>query len=438
MGLVLLVALVLVGATTLPQRPRLLGALLVASMFVTRPAIDVAGANVRFEVVIGLICVTGLIGDLLRRRRVPDRSMPLSSWVSLSLVAAWLIGVAISSTFNSPQPASSFSVLIWCGVNVLSAVWVAQHSEAWRTMIKVGVAVNLVCGILAISLWSLATFVGVADVGVQIDPAYGGYASYVAALEANILAGLLCLWGLVAVWNPRRVLPTGLRLLSIAVTPIAIFTTHTRAALVSYCVGLILAAVFRSEARRLVVASALLAIPVFPVLLTSGDVGFSKFLDLFDTATGTGGLRERVNAGAFSEWLDSGQLFPGLGFNSFGQRNYDLTQPQLALPGYIGNLPLQIAYDGGLLALTLVILSAAIAICRLALKRQLGLVVTFAVPYLLFSVATSALWFLETWFFVGLAWGIYEGRTSRHEREPAGSSLRPLDQSARFIEAKPS
>lgn len=438
MGIVVLIALVLVGATTLPQRPRLLGALLVMSMFVTRLSIDVAGANVRIEVIIGLICAVGIIGDLLKRRRTPDRSMPLSSWVSLSFVTAWLVGVAVSSAFNSPQPAASFSVLIWCGVNVVSAVWVAQHSEAWQTMIKVGVVVNVVCGILAIALWSLATFAGVVDLGVQNDPGYGGYASYVAALEANILAGLLCLWGLLAVWNPNRALPAGLRVLSIAVTPVAIFTTHTRAALVAYFVGLILAAAFRSGARRLVLASAILVIPTIPVLLASGDVGFSKFLNLFDTTTGTGGLRERVNTGALNDWLASGQLFPGLGFNSFGQRNYDLTRPELAIPGYIGNLPLQIVYDGGILALALVVLSAAIAICRLIVKNGLGLVLTFAVPYLLFSVATSALWFLETWLFVGLAWGVYKERVSPHKRRSANSLRPPLTESARFIEAKPS
>ncbi|MDQ1110731.1 hypothetical protein QE418_000179 [Microbacterium testaceum] len=439
MGVVVLIALVLLGAMTLPQRPRLLGGLLVASMFVTRPALDVAGANIRLEVVIGLICAVALVGDLLRRREQgAARSMPLASWVSLSLVAAWLVGVGLASAFNSPEPASSFSVLIWCAVNVLSAVWVAQHSETWQTIVKVGVAVNLLCGGLAIALWSLATFAGVADIGVQIDPAYGGYASYVAALEANILAGLLCLWGLVAVWNPRRLISAPLRYLSIILTPIALFTTHTRAALVAYCVGLILAAVFRPQSRRLIVASALLAIPAVPVLLTSGDVGFSKFLDLFDTTTGTGGLRERVNAGAFNEWLASGQLFPGLGFNSFGQRNYDLTRPELALPGYIGNLPLQIVYDGGLLALALVAVSAALTVYRLVSRRRLGLVLTFAVPYLLFSVATSALWFLETWLFVGLAWGICRERPRPVEKQPIERSITSSDYAGRFTEKRSS
>ena len=140
-------------------------------------------------------------------------------------------------------------------------------------------------------------------------------------------------------------------------------------------------------------------------LTISADAGLSKFFELFDTETGTGGLRERVNSHAFDEWSISGSVFEGLGFNSFGQRNFDLTRPELAQPGYIGNLPLQIVYDGGILAAALIAIAGVLIVGKFVRLRRLGLVLAVAVPYLAFSIATSTLWFLETWLFVGLAWG---------------------------------
>ncbi|BCW72566.1 hypothetical protein NicSoilB8_36100 [Arthrobacter sp. NicSoilB8] len=129
-------------------------------------------------------------------------------------------------------------------------------------------------------------------------------------------------------------------------------------------------------------------------------------MGVFDIDEGTGGLRNRVGNVAIAEWWSSPERMIGLGWNSFGQRHIDETQAALSLPGYIGNLPIQILYDSGIVGGCLVVLSVlAIAVALWRVRRFDGLAV-FLLPYILFSIATMVLWLLETWIFVGLAWGL--------------------------------
>lgn len=389
--------------------------LAVIAMFVTRPALDVGGLSVRLELLVGILAFLRIVHQVLSRRST--RVSPTLAW-SVSFVVAWLAFAAATSLHVPPIPSRSMSVLVWCLLNVITAVWIARTPETWHFILRWGSTVAMIGCFAAIIFWAAAS-TGVFVYGVQVDPAYGGYAAYVFSIEANILAGLLCLWGLVGVANPMKSVPRWVRIGLAFAAPVAILTTHTRAALVAYVVGLLACLLFRPAARRVAVASLTCGGFGASVLFLLGDdAGFSKFAEVFDVDGGTGGLRYRVNSVAFTEWWTSPERWIGLGWNSFGQRHIDETQPGLMLPGYIGNLPLQIAYDAGIIGAAWVSLAAGLILVAVIRLRRFDMILIFLVPYILFSIATSSLWLLETWIFVGLAWGLCSGRAVERDSRP--------------------
>lgn len=415
---VMLVALLGVyAAFFVLARAERLAVLLVLSMFVTRLSGDVGGLTFRPEMFGGILAVISLLTQRGERR------IAVPSAISIAAVLTWLAGGILSSALNSPELGKSIGVIVWCGLSVSSAVWVSQHPRLWPLMLRVGAWAAFASAVLSIAFWAAAS-AGVAEVGVQIDPTYGGYASFVTSIEANVLAGLLCLWGLVAAWNPLGAIGQICRRALVLTAPIAILATHTRAALVAYVLGLVIVFVARRGARALVLGATGTGGVIGVVLLaTSADSGLSKFTSLLDTSGGTGKLRLQVNGSALEEWLGSTQHLIGLGWNSFGQRHVDPTRPFLNIPGYIGNLPLQIIYDGGLLALVAVAI-AVLAVAWNALRtKTLAVMVMLSVPYLLFSLSTSVLWLFETWFWVGLAWGMQERSRDVPSNDISGADM---------------
>lgn len=400
---------------------RRLSFLVICAAFVTRPALVVVGLSIRMELVVGILCLVRIIHDVLSRSGRPVSTVV--RW-SVSFVSAWLVFAAITSLNIPPMPQKSLSVLIWCALNVITAVWIARTPNSWYWIVRWGSAAALVCCVLAVIFWVGATS-HLINFGVQADPAYGGFAAYVFSIEANILGGLLCLWALVAVYNPLNAVPRLIRVALATLVPVAILATHTRAALVAYVLGLLACLILRPKARKVAAASVVVGgVAATSLLLIGTDKGLGKFADVFDIDGGTGGLRYRVNSVAIEEWWSSANRLIGLGWNSFGQRHIDETQPTLLVPGYIGNLPVQIAYDAGIIGILWVGLAVAAIILCVVRYRRTDLLLVFAVPYLLFSIATSALWLLETWIFVGLAWGLCSGLGGKGDSTPAGRNFR--------------
>jgi hypothetical protein len=383
------------------RRTQFIAVLIPLASFVTRPTVNVGAFSLRLEMIVGLVCITSLLLAFVTRKRV---LLPSSVWTSAFTLGAWFVVVIISTTLFAPEPVASMGTLLWCVVNVGTALWIATNPAAIRMLLRSGTFIALVSAVLAIILYILAGQISV-PYGVQPDPAYGGFASYVTSIEANILGGLLCLWALVALYNPRQELSQTVRTILVLIAPIAIITTHTRAALLAYLLGVLAVLVLRPLSRNLSFAVLTFGgIGAIGLISVGQDRGLSKFLEVLDLSGGTGGLRVRVNSTALNEVVSSDSSLVGLGWNSFGQRHIDETQILLRLPGYLGNLPLQIFYDGGYIGLMLVTIAAAIVFWEVVRTKKLVILLVVAVPYLLFSISTSALWLLETWTFVGLAW----------------------------------
>ncbi|WP_208709751.1 O-antigen ligase family protein [Sinomonas sp. R1AF57] len=388
-------------AIWIASKPKAVGALLVAAVFINRPYLSIGNTNVRLEIIVGLVCVLSLlIRSSLKRFKVSR----YFAWSAL-LIFFWAILLSLSSIFVSPNPGSSLNVLIWLVLNICCAIWIAVTPSMWRTLIRWVADVGLVAGGIAVICYLAATVTSAEIYGVQADPAYGGFAAYGLSLEANVLGNIMCLLGLLAICNPANAIsPLAQRLLPI-LAPVAILCSHTRAALVSYLVGLVLTLLMKPQVtRRVLAVMALSAAGVGFLFAISPDVGFAKFSQPLNLETGTGALRYDVNASALVELFGSDYMLTGLGLNSFGQRHLDETQPGKNLPGYLGNLPLQLAYDGGLVAIVIVGISV-VAVSYGLMKKGGGR--TFLVlgsAYLLFSISTSTLWLLQTWYFVGLGW----------------------------------
>lgn len=384
----------------LRQRSRI-AFLVVIAVFVSRPAVQVAGFGLRLEHVVAVVCLI----DLLFSRRGRTSSMPPSVRASLALTIFWLAWVTVVSAYVAPIPRHSFAISTWIVANLITAVWVARTPELLSHILRLLCRVGMLVGFVAIAFYGVATTSGTEIFGVQVDPAYGGFAAYAFSIEANVLAGLMCLVGLLALANPRGVVGRWPRTLLPILTPLVIITTHTRAALIAYLLGTIILAVGRRASRRRSVwVGVLSAAASVGLIATSGDTGFSKFLDMFDIDSGTGGLRLEVNSLALEEWWNSSHRMIGLGLNSFGQRHYDMSQPGKMLPGYLGNLPIQLLYDGGLVAAVCILLAAATILGAYLRGRRFVIPLALVVAYLTFSVATSTLWLLETWLFVGMSW----------------------------------
>lgn len=422
------------AATFFLSSNRRMAALVVLAAFATRPFLDVGSFTLRPEMLVGGLACLRLVHDGLGRR-----SQKLSNGVrwSLSLTLAWLIFALVTSLNVPPYPQRSMTVLVWCALNVITAVWIAKTPSSWYWLLRWGTMAALSCSVLAIVFWLGAT-AGVFIFGVQVDPTYGGYAAYVFSLEANILAGLLCLWTLVAVVNPMGAVPQWIRVALAFSAPMAILTTHTRAALVAYLVGLLACVLLRPAVRRVALASlGFGGMGGLFLLLSGGDAGFSKFLDVFDINEGTGGLRNKVGSVALAEWWASPERMIGLGWNSFGQRHIDETQPALLLPGYIGNLPVQILYDSGIIGGLLAFFAVAAAALSVHRVGRFDRLIIFLLPYLLFSIATMVLWLLETWLFVGLAWGLCAKYDRAQRSSASGVNLSYLGRRTGMIENAP-
>jgi len=405
--LLALVAAPIVGFALLAVGPRAFAVCLVVGMFVSRPAVDVVGYSVRLEVVLG-----GIAGLRLALEPALLRRLSKPAAVSVLLCVGWLYLAVAASVAWAPERGASLSLIVWCATSLATAVWIACQPTAWVVVVRAGVYLSCVAATAALGLWFLAAQ-RVATIGVQPDSAYGGYAPYLLSIEANLLAGLLCLWGLVAVYNPRGSIQRAVTFYSVLVTPAALLVTHTRAALIAYAFGLLATLLLRRGALRataIPLGIQVLALP-FALSATKGDVGLDKFRDLIDLQGGTGGQRVETMRTALVDYTSAGwvERAVGLGFNSFSQRHYEPSLPGRFVPAYLGNLPVQILYDGGIAAVVLLGLAVVTAFVALARRGGWTAFVAIGIPYVVFSLATSSLWLAQTWVFVGLLWG--SGRT---------------------------
>jgi hypothetical protein len=370
----------------------LAGCLTIASM-VTRPAIEAGGVSLRFEIALAFLALSTLI---------LGKNRGLGFGPMMAVATAWLGLLAASSVLSSPDARASLATLTWLALSLTAAMWLALNPGVARLALRVGLISSSALAVAAIALWLVNLGIESFHLGLQTDPTYGGKAAYVLSIEANILAGLLVLWNLLAHGLGHMVGWSGRRWLHTALVVPAVLATHTRTALMALALGLLVLHV-RSLGRAIVSVAALVVSAGVVSYVAGSLPGLSKFWGGLTLSEGTGAVRVHSWELALRQSIESPTaLLFGHGFNSFGQRNLDPTRPDLFIPSYLGNLPLQLLYDGGLVGVCLAGALLILGVHRLVSRQSTRLVAAFLLTYVVLSVSTSFLWLLEGWWIAAL------------------------------------
>ncbi|SMG36745.1 hypothetical protein SAMN02745947_02513 [Rhodococcus rhodochrous J3] len=363
--------------------------------FVSRYGIPVAGTVIRPEMVVGAAALASLLLGTQRQ------ALTRGQQYVIGLLAAWLIFLAVTTQLNAPNPVSSAPVWAWLLFDLSIMVWIAKNDECIRRIVTISIWCASALCLVGIPLWAAAQ-AGITTWGVQQDYTYGGYAVYVTVYEANIYASLIVLWAIVAMTQFAAHVPTSIRMFLVLAAPIATVAAHTRAALVAWVFAAIVM-LFRKKVTTGVkvslAAAGAFAVAFFANVSATNFDGLSKFVNPFDFSGGTGGYRSDSWQVALSDLSSTVSWLAGLGLNSFGQRHLDPTKISQQEAWYLGNIGIQILYDGGLIAVLLVAGALVLTLTRARSLDALVLTVSFAIV----ASLTSTLWLSQTWIFAGLA-----------------------------------
>lgn len=376
-------------------KPDIFACIAVGSTFFSRFSFEEGGFRVRAEMAVGIIAG---IAILLKPR---IKSLKVSSTV-LVIMSAWLAWLTIVTFVVGPSFASSLTVLLWLALNILTVYYIVCFVSDVRVIVTIGIRLALGSAILGIAVWAIASLTGYKFL-VQLDTAYGGYAAYGTLFEANILSSIVTLWSVVALSSRLcSHVSFGARLTLIMITPFLAIATHTRIALVGSVIVFVAAIVWLPRSRAYFAAMAVVVgIAMAVVTVDLSSLGLDKFTEPFALDEGTGRYRAVSWERAFQDLNESGWLAwaSGLGANSFGQRHLDPSLLGTGARWYLGNLPLQLLYDGGFVSVILVV----VGVVRVFPYYAWRIGSVFLAVYVLFAISTSTLWLLQSWIFLAIA-----------------------------------
>lgn len=370
-------------------------AALVAATFVTRFRIVVGGFHLLPEDFVAVCLLLRLVLDGQVRevvRATMDRTV--------LLLGAFVVWEAAVSLVMPPDPAKSLHIVAWLALDWLILVAVLAARRGTGEIEGVVARCTIVFAAVAVVLW--LAYVGAGStLGTQSGYASGARSVFGLSWEANILASTLAVWGLVTLSSANRSVRRLARLATLLAI-VAIAATLTRAAMIGFGLGaLVWAAMGYSTTRRRVLRLAVMVV-IAGVLLAqvpqiTAAIG-PRLTDLIALNNGTGAERLQTVRTALGD-LHGLRLFVGLGGEAYGQLHYDPTQP--GHPGYIGELPVQILYESGVIGVLLLV--GALVSLRPLGRKQTGRALGVLVVYLVAASATSPLWLGWTWLLIGLA-----------------------------------
>jgi hypothetical protein len=408
-------AAVLVGAIAF----RVLGTkrllwLLVGSTFITLYRIDVAGANLRLEHFVLVACLVALVLEGGVRALIDvagDRTM--------LLFGAFILWSASVAMVQAPEPGDSLMIVAWLALDwLMLAVLVSSFDDA-KEVAGVGATWAGIAGAVGVGVWILAFGLGSSFGVTQTSDALSGARSaYGLSFEPNLLGATMAMWAVVVFTGCTR-LSKRARTAVVAIASAAIVLSFTRAAGIGLLAGLLVWALaggsraLRKSATLLAsIAAVMFVLATFaPQLAEPVTVRASQ---AFDFDSGTGKIRVQLWEAALDD-LKGYDLAFGLGADTFGHRHFDPTVP--GQPAYLGNLPLQVLYETGIVGVVLLGATVISLFTRRRLRdgRALGLLAV----YLICASATSPFWYGTTWVLVAIAMIDRRQRDRRDDAEPA-------------------
>lgn len=379
----------------------LLGYALFVSTLLTRartPVVPLLPEQALLLLAVGGLFVRGRLDVVLRATRL----LPRSAW----LFVVWALAVSV---LRSPDVAASLRIVGWIGSSLLVASLVAvlclrPDTETTRIIGRLTTLTSLLAlvGVLA---WLVASIDPRSRFGVQTESLTGAPAAFGLAHEANIFGGICAIWlvlDVLYVHRPRLATSGLVR----GLLGLGLLVSLTRAAALGAVIGIVVGTLASRRRGRigasfllaggLTVGGLFLVAPTVPILRPVVEKG----TQLVDLGSSTYVVRRQSWDLALGD-LSLANVVIGNGVNSFGQRHEDPSRPSEHVPGYLGNLFLQVVYDVGLIG-SLLLCAAAISILKRRWSRDrrvLGVIACGAIV----GAATSPLWFANWWVIVALA-----------------------------------
>jgi hypothetical protein len=395
----LAVVLLAVGACLTVQAigVRRLVLLLIVTTFVTRFRVVVGGFHFMPEHVVLLIALVSLAMST-RLNKVAEVLRSPTVFL-LGLFVVWAMAM---SFLRAPERTASLAIAGWLVLDWLILVLALAAVDDTETLERVGSAAAIGAAVAAIGLWVLSS-AGLIAFGTQKETLTGAPAAYGLSFEANILASTLAIWLFLILTGSRS---TRFRVTAFGLLGTALVLSLTRAAIIGLLLGLAVWAVLEGKvalrrAFRGLVAAAV-AIAVLSLLIPSVISPFTtKLAQAGSFSSGTGQVRVVSWTSALGDIRGSTDALVGLGLNTFGQRHLDPTTPELDRGSYLGNLPLEIFYDTGIIGVLLLL--AAVVSMRPLHRERPGRAVGLIIIFLICSMATSTFWFGSTWLLIAMA-----------------------------------
>ena len=374
-----------------------LAAILVASTQLTGGRFPLAGYNLLPEHVVlvafGCALFVRCSAGLLRRAAVYE-----------VLLLAWIAWNLVVSLLYAPRSGRSLAIvawmilawlILWC----LRSYFLAEPAGRKRVL-DVGAWVAAAVGAVSFALWAVA-LLGGPDIGVQPEFLTGSLAAKGPTLEANFLGTQELCWLFLGLHgrllHDERPSPW-----KVAGVLLGIVASMTRAVWIATL--LVLCAAFVAHLRRRPKAAEPaarrgiarpVAVGLLAIVLMVGGPQVEKLTASFDFGSGTAAARLTNWRIAWDDVTGSDAYLTGLGTNSYGQRHLSRTMP--GEPDYLGNLPLMVLYDSGLIGVVLFggAMAALVVRGRSAQDRLLRLV--FVLALMIVGAATNPVWLGFVW-----------------------------------------
>ncbi|HIY65693.1 MAG TPA: hypothetical protein H9830_05385 [Candidatus Agrococcus pullicola] len=236
-------------------------AAVVISSFLGRTRFEVIGYNVRLEQIAPVVLAGWMIVyPRLRTSFFSTLRHPVV--VLFSIFLAWNV---VSTLLFSPDYTWSASIIAWLAIDLLLLMSIMALRTGATLAFTLGASTVVPWALLGVAVFILANVTnGAFSFGVAFDWLYEIYVARVTAIEANIFASILMVWGIFSI--TRRRMSWWWILLQCVAIPLGLLASQTRTAVVSMVGGLLVFAVlalimteggWRSKLTRVAPAMAL-------------------------------------------------------------------------------------------------------------------------------------------------------------------------------------
>ena len=386
-------------AGTLPLRA--LAVLLVVSTQLTRGRFPLGGVHLLPEHVVLVALALGLLARKTAAlfRRATAYEMLLLAWI------AWNLAVTL---FYSLDVAKSLAIVAWM-LLAWAILWCIRgyflcDPAGRQRVLKIGSQVAALAGAISFALWAVA-LLGGTRFGVQPEFNTGTLAAKGFTLEANFLGSQALCW-LFLILRGHVLHRSPASPWQVAGLVLGIVASMTRAvwiATIVVAIGTFVVARLtregslgqlrpgRTPLRHTIAAGLLMSV----LLIALGGPAVQKFQASLDFGSPTARARVANWETARDDLASSQAYLTGFGTNSFGQRHLSATLR--GQPDYLGNLPLTVLYDSGIVGVLLfgAAMTGIVLQARSGAARVLNLL--FVLAFMIVGAATSPVWFGFLW-----------------------------------------